>query len=79
LITAFPALLISQTISRNVKATGGEYNESSAMALTSTIGEPLTGTLSNGGMDLTQGFQQPTIVVITSTDELSKQPLSVSV
>ena len=78
-IAAFPALVESQSISREVKSTDGDYNESSEMTLASTFGQPITGTFENGSMVLTQGFQQPTIVVITSTEELAKKPLSVRV
>ena len=56
----------AQTISRYViPTTGGEYN-SNQLQVSYTIGEPITKTVSNGNIILTQGFQQPdSMVAIT--------------
>jgi hypothetical protein len=58
--------LSAQTISRSViPTTGGHYADSN-LQVSYTIGEPITHTLSNGNIILTQGFQQPDSLVSIS-------------
>ena len=51
----------AQTLSPQVIASGGGFFETSIGSLSWTLGEPVTETFTNGGINviLTQGFQQP--------------------
>jgi hypothetical protein len=55
--------LSAQTISRSVIPTNGGHYADSNLQVSYTIGEPITHTLSNGNIILTQGFQQPDSLV----------------
>jgi hypothetical protein len=57
-IIAF-ALFSFQAKAQQVIATSGGYFEGENLSLSWTLGEPVTETFSNGGVILTQGFQQP--------------------
>ncbi|MEX0811715.1 MAG: T9SS type A sorting domain-containing protein [Chitinophagales bacterium] len=52
-------LLFGQSIERQVVSPYGSYEESGALALSSTVGEVATATLEQADIILTQGFQQP--------------------
>lgn len=54
----------AQTLSPTVIATAGNYSTgSNGYSLSSTVGEPVITTLTQGNTILTQGFQQPNDVV----------------
>ncbi len=48
----------SQTVSRSVLASGGSVYSGSSYIVTSTIGEPVIGTATQGSYTVTQGFEQ---------------------
>jgi hypothetical protein len=62
----------AQTLSPQVVASGGNFISSSAGSVSSTVGEPVTTTISGGGNYLTQGFQQPTDIVNGLLDMIKK-------
>ncbi|MFN0189632.1 MAG: T9SS type A sorting domain-containing protein [Bacteroidia bacterium] len=53
----------AQSIQRNVIASSGINNTVSNIRLTSTVGEAVTGTLSQSNYKITQGFQQGNLTV----------------
>ncbi len=53
----------SQTISRQVIGTAGDYSENSGFSVSWTIGEPVTETFASDNYTLYQGFQQGDYVV----------------
>jgi hypothetical protein len=55
--------LFSQSIERSVFASSGDYFEGANISLSWTLGEIATETFTNGNTILTQGFQQPTILI----------------
>ncbi len=57
---------ISGTQAQEIISTNGSYDEFSGGSINWTMGEPIIETLSNGSNDLTQGFQQTDLNVITS-------------
>jgi hypothetical protein len=61
-------LLNAQSISPQVIATTGEHFADSNFQVSWTLGEPLTTTISNGNIVLTQGFHQ-TFITVTSVKE----------
>jgi hypothetical protein len=56
----------AQTITPEVKATGGTSYQNSTAQISFTIGEPITTTLSSSNGIMTQGYQQ-TKISVTST------------
>ncbi len=62
----------SQSISRHVIASQGDWNSNSNGSLSWTIGEISVETYSNIPNVLTQGFQQPDSLMFTSVNELDK-------
>ncbi len=73
LITILTVMVISialtaQSVSPEVVASAGDYYENGNVSLSWTLGEISTETYSNGGVILTQGFQQPVSVTIHGID-----------
>ncbi len=62
----FPILAQSQSIERQVLASVGNFVENSTASLSYTVGEPVIILGSNGLNALTQGFQQPDVVLTTT-------------
>jgi hypothetical protein len=64
--------------SQEVLSSGGEFNGTSDISLSSTIGEPITETFISSGYILTQGFQQTRLLVVEIEEEnLSKLSITV--
>ena len=57
--------VISQSVSPEVISSSGAYYENASASLSWTLGEVATETYSNGGVTLTQGFQQPISIAIS--------------
>lgn len=55
-------------LERSVIGSGGSFLNGTGVSLSQTIGEPVTTTLMNPGVILTQGFQQPTPIFTGLTD-----------
>lgn len=70
-VFAFSAITKAQSTIPDVIATDGGYDTSSVGSISYTIGEPISETFSTTNNILTQGFQQPTTVVVTSIPEIS--------
>jgi hypothetical protein len=51
------------TNEQQVISNGGNYSEAGGMSLSWTLGETVIATFDNGGMVLTQGFQQPLLLL----------------
>lgn len=68
----------SQTISSDVISSGGGYLTNSYSSMSITIGEPITETISNNGITLTQGFQQSDYN-ITEIEELNSENIKVTI
>ncbi len=66
LILLFPIIVYSQSIERQVISSVGNYVENINGSLSYTIGEPVMILGSNGSNALTQGFQQPNVVLTTT-------------
>ena len=64
LFTFLPYLISAQSLTPKVVASAGGLMEGSNGSLSSTIGEPVIGTFTDGSFYLTQGFQQPITVVL---------------
>ncbi len=63
-------LMITQNIhAQEVVASAGNNHETGEMSISWTLGETVIETYSSADMILTQGFQQPVIVVSTMTEE----------
>ena len=60
-----------------ISSSGGSYSSSNG-SLSWTIGEPITATENTGNYYLTQGFQQPSTIVVTAINNPATQT-SVSV
>lgn len=75
----FAAILFAQSTSPQVIATSGSYTNNGTIGLSTTVGEPVTATLSVSGTTLTQGFQQPHYDVISSVLENTNSNLQISV
>ncbi len=58
--------LQAQSIERSVIGSTGGYAETATVSVSSTVGETVISTVSNGTIILTQGFQQPSDQDITS-------------
>jgi hypothetical protein len=74
IIAIILALFITTAINtqaQEIISTNGSYNEFSGGSISWTMGEPIIETQSNGSNDLTQGFQQADLNVITSIASIS--------
>lgn len=58
IVLMLPLVVYSQSLSRQVVASGGAFESSSNMTLSYTVGEPVIETFSQSSLILTQGFQQ---------------------
>lgn len=56
----------AQSVMPQVVSSGGGSGQNAQGSLDWTIGEPVTETVSNGTNTLTQGFQQPTLQLVTT-------------
>ena len=61
-----PKSVISQSIERFVIGSSGTNVTSGGLSISFTTGEAVVFTASSGGFDLTQGFQQPSIVAVNN-------------
>ncbi len=59
-----PFLIAAQSLTPKVISSAGRYVEGSNGSLSMTIGEPVTGTFTDGSYYLSQGFQQPITVAL---------------
>ena len=59
----------AQTVMPEVLSSSGGSGQTAQVSLAWTIGEPVTTTVSDGTSTLTQGFQQPTLLIATSQNE----------
>ncbi len=55
--------LMAQSVSPSVLANGGGDGQTASAQLSWTIGEALTTTIGTGNVQITQGFQQPSLLV----------------
>ncbi len=62
---AFFGAAHAQSLMPQVVASGGGSGQNAQVALDWTIGEPVIETVSDGTSTLTQGFEQPTLQIIT--------------
>jgi len=53
---------LSTAIAQDLLSSGGGAGTAGALHVEHSIGEPFTGTVLNGGVELTQGMEQPTVV-----------------
>ncbi|HHD92453.1 MAG TPA: hypothetical protein ENL06_02405, partial [Candidatus Portnoybacteria bacterium] len=80
LISSFSLLSLwsfSQSVNPSVIALAGNYVETENVAVSYTIGQTVTATLTNGGI-LTQGFQQDSYTIV-EIPEQSSQEFSVNI
>ena len=70
-LVAFSTFSFSQQLSRYVVASGGNYSTNGGYSNSSTIGEAMISTLNSSTNTLTQGFQQPQIMLYGCTDPLA--------
>ncbi|HBF88411.1 MAG TPA: hypothetical protein DDX39_07175 [Bacteroidales bacterium] len=73
-----PIFATAQSISPEVITTGGGYFENNYSSVSITIGEPISETISNGNVVITQGFQQVDYN-ITSIEDINTISLSMSI
>lgn len=66
---AFMGALKAQSLVPQVVSSSGGSGQNAQGSLDWTIGEPVTATVSDGSSTLTQGFQQPTLLIATSINE----------
>lgn len=59
----------AQTVMPEVLSSSGGSGQNAQGSLAWTIGEPVTATVSDGTSTLTQGFQQPTLLIATAQNE----------
>lgn len=62
------AYTYSQSLTLTVIASAGSYYESDNLRLSYTLGEIAVSTLSTSNLILTQGFQQPTLIISSVND-----------
>jgi hypothetical protein len=62
----------AQTVMPQVVSSSGGSGQNAQGSLDWTIGEPVTATVSDGTSTLTQGFQQPTLLIATSQNQNSE-------
>ncbi len=70
-------LSFGQSIDPSVIATAGNYVETGNVAISYTVGQTVTATLTNGGT-LTQGFQQDSYTIV-EIPEQSSQEFSINI
>lgn len=71
LLSSFTSLEIAgQSLQAFVVGSAGEHYSNGFGALTWSLGEPVTETYSKSKHFLTQGFQQPTVIIVTSAWEV---------
>ena len=63
---------MAQSVDPSVIATAGNYVETSNVAMSYTVGQTVTATLTNGGI-LTQGFQQDSYTIVEIPEQSSKE------
>jgi hypothetical protein len=68
-VMAFFGTTKAQTIMPEVLSSSGGSGQSAQASLSWTIGEPVTSTVTSGVNTLTQGFQQPTLLIATAENE----------
>ncbi len=69
----------AQSLSPEVIATAGDYNEAGGVSLSWTVGEPVVTTISSNDNILTQGFQQPDYRIETNVEDIFKPYFSVKI
>lgn len=70
LFSSFLGTTFSQTLSPSVIALAGGYEKTpSGMTVSWTLGEPVVDPIKSGNVYLTQGFQQPSLVVSTGFED----------
>jgi hypothetical protein len=62
----------AQTVMPEVLSSSGGSGQSAQASIAWTIGEPVTTTVSDGTSTLTQGFQQPTLLIATAQNEINE-------
>ena len=62
----------AQTVMPEVLSSSGGSGQTAQVSLAWTIGEPVTTTVSDGTSTLTQGFQQPTLLIATAQNEINE-------
>lgn len=68
MMISLPVFFSGQSLSPFVIASSGDYFTGAGTTLSWTLGEPVTETLSGGGIILAQGFQQPFGISLTGID-----------
>ncbi len=68
-IWILPLILSSSYFSQEVISCAGKEYNSNGIALSWTIGEPVTSTINNGNTILTQGFQQSNLAITAVKEE----------
>ena len=74
--TLYTSALFAQTNTQQIIGSAGNSVSSGTAQLSWSVGEPITKTGSNGGIELAQGFHHKTLKV-TSLDELSDHTVSI--
>lgn len=62
----------AQTVMPQVVSSSGGSGQNAQGSLDWTIGEPVTSTVTDGTSTLTQGFQQPTLLIATAQTDLNE-------
>ena len=70
---------IAQVIVPEVISSAGDTYSNSQGSLSWTVGEPITATENNSTYYLTQGFQQPSVIVLSTVSNTSSPPPQSSV
>jgi hypothetical protein len=68
-LIAFIGAVKAQTVMPELLSSSGGSGQNAQGSLAWTIGEPVTATVSDGTSTLTQGFQQPTLLIATAQNE----------
>lgn len=63
--------LSAQSVSPDVIGSSGEVSQVGATSISWTIGEPLTETITGGGNQITQGFHQPSYLLVALDNPLT--------
>ena len=72
--------LLGQKVGRQVLASGGGTDRySSNLYISSTIGEPVAGTVTGGNRIYNQGFQQSDLTIRVATEEAQKEQVAANV
>lgn len=77
-MAVLPALVMSQSAEQSVVSTGGNFNSSSNLSLSYTIGEPVIQTFDSPDIILTQGFQQPIKITTTDIEEQEESTIGIT-